>query len=170
MKNIDHRILVDLSRYQTSSFEEIPVEFELLDEEKKTFPNLISLDELVLSAKITSASDYYTISLALKGSARVRDAHNGVERTLPFDDDFDLVIAPHDEESSDILPDEDGQYDLRGSILALLYDAIPDSYSEVPLTEVKTDDFVLMSEEEYAKKQAKKNNPFAALNEEEEEK
>lgn len=170
MKNIDRRILVDLSRYQSSSFEEMPIEFELLDEEKKTFPNLISLDELSLSAKITASSDYYTLALSVKGSARVRDAHNGVERTLPFDDGFDLVIAPHDEESSDILPDEDGQYDLRGSILALLYDAVPDSYSEVPLTEVKTDDFILMSEEEYAKRQEKKNNPFAALDGEDEEK
>lgn len=162
-KQDDTRILVDLDRFAHASFEELPVAFEMTAEERASFPNLLALDDFSISAKISAASDYYTVSLNIRGVALVKDAHDGATRTLNIDDGVDVVIAPHDEEASDLLPDGDGEYDLRPAILALLYDAIPDSYSEVPLTKVVTDDFVLMSEEEYQAIQAKKNNPFAHI-------
>lgn len=166
MNKEDNRILLDIRKFADSNFKDLPVDFTLTEAEKKAFPNLIEFTSLDISAKVTAANEYFTVSLFAKGEAKVKDAHGGEIRTLPIEDGVDVLIAPSDLEQSDILPDVDGVYDLRGSILAVLFDAIPDTYSETPFERVETEDYVLMSQEEYEKirkQREKEDNPFASL-------
>jgi hypothetical protein len=159
----DLRIPLNLAEYHSAAEEEIPLDFALSDSERQSFPNLLSIADLALYASLSGASNLYTVTVFAKGTVTLRDAHDGKERTVPIDDSVDAAILPNDEENSDLLPDPDGTYDLRSTILALLFDAIPKNYSEVPLRRIETDDYVLMSEEEREREKNAQSNPFSAL-------
>lgn len=163
----DKRILLPLGQFENRSFVKEPLSFSLTEEEKRAFPNLISLEGVSLTLDITGTNHLFTVTILASGQAKVKDAHDGKERAIPVDDSVDVVVSPDDLENSDLVPDTDGNYDLRGAVLALLFDAIPDNYSEVPLKTVTTEDYTLMSEEEYNRRKAQRS-PFADWEEKEE--
>ena len=161
----DDRIPFDLKEYQNQSSFSFSFVLNLNEREKAFFPNLISLGDLTFYVDGLNANGMMSLVLSCEGDISLSDAHDHTKIDYSVDDDVEVIIAPNDEESNDILPDEDGIYDLRGSCLALLFDAIPQNYSLVPLETVVTDDYVLMSEDEYNRRKASKN-AFSALDEE----
>lgn len=158
----DSRILLDLSSTNKDVGNVYEIDFELTDEEKKSFPSVISFESLVVEEELVSTNYIYVVNLRVYGKVILLDSHDP-KNHIPyeFDDDMDITVSPLDLDNSDILPDSDGQYDLRGSILALLFDAIPLSYSETELTKIVTDDYILMSEEE--KRRESHSSPFDVL-------
>lgn len=157
----ENRIAVDLS--QLSDNTEYDLDFQLTDKEKKYFPNLISLGDLKFYMSVISSGTLYSLVIHEEGEIKLSDCHDMTEKTYPLNDEVEVIINPSDEENSDVLADDDGLYDLRGSILALLFNTIPQNYSEVPLTKIKGENYVLMSEEEYEKEKKKNSNAFSAL-------
>ncbi len=137
--------------------------FSLSEEEKKLFPLLVSLEDFSLRGRVLSSKDTYALTLSCKGRAKRKDSHDFSLVTIPFSDEIELTLSP-DKEISDIERDKEGNYDLRGSILTLLRNAIPKNYSKTRLTKIVHKDYVLISEEEYEKeKHSSGNSPFADL-------
>lgn len=159
--NEDNRIAFDPSLVKDG--EEYNIDFALTEKEKKYFPNLISMDSLVFTLAVEGTSAIMHLLISCSGTVVLSDAHDGKERTLEVMDTVDVTIDPSNDENSDILPDEDGLYDLRGSVLALLFNCIPQNYSEVELTRIDGNGYVLMSEEEYEKEKKKRKSAFSAL-------
>ena len=140
--------------------EEIEVTLSLTEKEKKLLPLLVSSSNLSFVVRVIALSSIIELNLSVEGDCILEDAHTHEEITYPLSDSVDVVLGV--DEDADILPEEDGGYNLRGAFLALLFNAIPMNYSEVELEKIQTDDYVLMSEEEYEKERGK-NNPFADL-------
>jgi hypothetical protein len=159
----DLRVILNLAQMPSAAEEEIPIDFTLTETEKKSFFSLVDCGTLEIRGILTGSNDLYRLVLKADGDITLKDAHDGKEKPFTVKDEIELAIDPFDEENSDLMKDKDGNYDLRGSILALLYDAIPRTFSTVPLTRCTTDDYVLFSEEEYEEEKRKRNNPFAGL-------
>lgn len=159
----DNRILLDLTNVNKDIGFVYELDFTLTEEELKSFPSVVSFEELVVEESLVSADYYYVVNLRVYGSVTLLDSHDP-KKTLPyeFDDDMDITVAIEDLDNSDILPDKDGEFDLRGSILALLFDAIPLSYSETELTKIVTEEYTLMSEAE-KRKESHFATPFSHL-------
>jgi hypothetical protein len=161
--NKDLRIPLDLASFSGEE-EELDLDFDLTDDEKKAFQNVLDFKEIVLKGYLSGADNLYKLTLTCKGSILLRDGHDFKRKDLySLDDQVDLTIDHIDEENSDIHPEPDGSYDLRSSLIALLYDAIPKNYSEIPLKKIVTDDYTLLSEEENERQKNAGNNPFAVL-------
>lgn len=161
MKEEDIRIVFDPSQVKIG--EEYNVEFALTTKEKSYFPFLDNIDDLHFTLSVEGTSEVMHLPISCAGIVHLFDAHDGEKCDVELEDSVDVIIDTSHDENSDILPDEDGLYDLRGSILALLFNTIPQNYSEVELTRVEGNGYILMSEEEYEKERAKQNNPFAGL-------
>lgn len=141
-----------------------PIAYSLSEEEKKNFPNLLDYRELSFEGKLTPAGSLYTLSLSLLGKVILKDSHDFEDKPFEVDDTVDLTIAPDDPENSDLVAEPDGSYDLKGCLLALLFDAIPKNFSTVPLKKIETPLYTLMSEEEYNASKGK-NSAFDGLDE-----
>lgn len=161
MENEDNRIALDLSTLKEGHEYDLP--FSLTDKEKGYFPNLLSLGDTSFVLMVQSLGTISSFVLKGVGVLLLQDAHNLEERNYSFSDSVEITIQSSDEENSDILPDSDGLYDFRGAILALLFNAIPQNYSEVPLTKIEHENYVLMSEDEYEKEKKARSNAFSAL-------
>ncbi len=157
----ENRIAIDLLSLKEGDAYDL--DFELTEKEKKYFPNLLSLNDSSYVLEVLSLGKLSSLVVSVVGDVTLLDAHDGAERTYHLDDSVEITIATDDDENSDILPDDDGLYDLRGSILAILFNSIPQNYSEVPLTKIVHENYVLMSEEEYEAEKKKRSNAFADL-------
>lgn len=156
----DLKIIFNPSHYKCGVEYDIP--FSLTEEEKKYFSNLISIESLSVSLIMHGASSLYNIELFVDGEVTLLDSHILKPVPYSFSDSVEVVISEKEEES-DIPLDENKEYDLRGSILALIFSCIPDNYSTVELTKIVTDDYTLYSEEEYLKEKQRRNNPFSDI-------
>lgn len=164
-ENEDNRIALDLSTLKEGH--EYDLDFCLTEKEKSYFPNLLSLGDTAFVLEVVSLGAISSFVLSGEGDILLQDAHDLAERCYHLSDSVEITIQPSDEENSDILPDADGLYDFRGAILALLFNTIPQNYSEVPLTKIEHENYVLMSEEEYEKEKKEKHNAFSALDNQE---
>lgn len=139
------------------------IDFFLTDEERKKFSNVEDFVQLDITQNVSGSRDCYLVTLGLSCVVDLIDDHdNDRIDEVEIQDEVQITILPGDDENSDILPDKDGSYDLRGSILALLFSAIPENYSEVDLKN-GSDEFRVYSDEEYQEEKKKKNSPFASL-------
>lgn len=167
MEEKKNRIPFDLKEITSDGNFEFEIEnFAFTDEELKYLPYFKDMGDAYIHVSVFNAHSMVTLTLTVLGPVHLVDSHDGSIIEYDLDDSVDVVINPENDEENDIMPDEDGIYDLRGSILALLFDAIPKNYSLVPLTKVEKDNYVIMSQEEYEllhHKTAK--NAFAALDE-----
>lgn len=164
MNEIDeNRIPLNVNSLKQLPFQ-MKVEFALTEKEKRVIPNLVSLGDGIIYLDITGTVDDIIVNISFDDDITLIDAHLLTEVKYHLEDDVDVYISKR-EEDSDILPDKDGIYDLRGSILALLYNGIPNNYSTTALDRIDTDSYILMSEEEYERTR-EKNNPFASLDDE----
>ena len=162
MPKDDGRLLLDPEYLSGTGDPHETYEPVLTEEERRYFPNLVSLEDCLLEADILGAAPVFEAHVLLTGHATLHDGHDGSLVGLDIDDGVDLVLDLRNPDDSDLVPEKDGGYDLRGTFLSLLHDAVPSNYSKVPLRRVETDDFVLMSEEEYEDSR-KRTNGFAAL-------
>lgn len=138
--------------------------FEFTDEEKNYVKQFSSFLDTEIDVNISSYGDIYHIELSIDGPIELLDFHTAKTITYEINDSVEVIVNLENPEESDIEVDEDGIYDLRGCVLALLYNAIPKNYSESELSVYSSDNYVVMSEEEY-KKQKKSNSPFDELDE-----
>ena len=97
----------------------------------------MSADSIVLKGKAVSAGNTFALTIFCNGKVKRKDSHDLSLLTLPIQDEIELVLSP-DKEVSDIERDKDGNYDLRGSILTLLRNAIPQNYSKTKLKKIVT--------------------------------
>lgn len=162
----ENRIPFDLRSFQSKKNSSFEIQnFSFTEAEKRYVPNFNSLDKAKIHVSVINAGDMFTLTFDVYGECSLIDAHDSSIIPYILDDSVDVIIAPNSEEENDIFPDEDGIYDLRGSVLALLYDAIPKNYSLVELTKIEKDNYVVMSEDEYKKEHQKNKNAFASLDE-----
>lgn len=139
-----------------------PVDFQITEEERKHCVNVYDFPSIEVVETITGNKDCYLIRFDLTAVVDLVDSHDPDRiDEIEVSDSVEITLLPGDDENSDIQPDQDGIYDLRGPILALLYSCIPENYSEVELK--KVDGFPVYSESEYQKEKKKKNSPFALL-------
>lgn len=157
----EDRIAVDLLSLKEG--EAYDLDFELTENEKKYFPNLLSLNDTSFVLEVVSLGKLCSLVVYVDGDITLRDAHDNSERAYHLEDNVEIAIDTDNDENSDILPDDDGLYDLRGSVLAVLFNSIPQNYSEVPLTKIVHENYVLMSEEEYEEEKKKRSNAFSDL-------
>ena len=164
MKN-EYRIPFDLNSYLNKNITDFEItDFKFNDDEMKYVPNFISMHEAIIYVHIINAMNVFTLTFSVEGNCLLSDAHNHEEIEYELDDSVDILIDRDNSENSDLLPDEDGIYDLRGCILALLFDAIPKNFSLVPLERYEKDNYIVMSQEEYEATHKKQgNNAFSAL-------
>lgn len=160
----ENRIPLDVRDFQNSaSFDfDIP-DFQFTKKESGYVPEFLSMHEAVLHVQGHNAGHMISLTISVEGKCLLRDAHSHKEVEYPLSDSVDVLLHSENEEENDILPDKDGIYDLRGSVLALMFDAIPKNYSEVPLERYEEDNFVVMSQDEYEREHAKSSSPFADL-------
>jgi hypothetical protein len=146
----ENRIPFDVRDYSHSSHDEFDIdEFQFTESEHKYLPNFVDMGDAYIHVEVLNAISMMTLTLTLEGACHLKDEHDGSIIEYELEDSVDVIIAPESEEDNDIEPDEDGVYDLRGSILALLFDAIPKNYSETPLESYQKDNYTVMSQEEY---------------------
>ncbi len=157
----EDRIAIDLLSLKEGNVYDL--DFELTDKEKKYFPNLLSLNDTAFALEVLSLGKISSLVVTVNGDITLLDAHDLSQRAYHLDDSVEITIATDNEDNSDLLPDDDGLYDLRGSLLALLFNDIPQNYSEVPLTKIEHENYVLMSEEEYEEEKKKRSNAFSDL-------
>lgn len=166
MKEDTNRIPFDVRDYQNASGFSFDIEgFQFTDEEHNYVPNFLSMHEALLHVEGHNAGHMVSLTLSVEGKCLLKDAHTHKEVEYPLDDSVDILFHSENEDENDILPDKDGIYDLRGSVLALLFDAIPKNYSEVPLQRYEEDNFVVMSQDEYEREHQKNASPFRDLDE-----
>lgn len=159
IKEKDLQIIIDPLKYANRVVKDIDIEFNITDDEKSYFPNLVSLNDTKITLSIMGSDSIFTLDLKVLGNITLIDAHTQKEINYPLEDNVQLNIDIKGESDVDVI---NGKYDLRGAILALLYNSIPLNYSKTKLTRIQTDDYILMSEEEYEKERSK-NNPFSEL-------
>lgn len=137
------------------------IDFCLTNDEMKNFPNLESLSDVEFTLSCKEVTNGYILTLKEHGAIKLIDGHTLDIVDYLLDDFVDIQISEN--EDSDIQVEEDGCYDLRGCIIALLFNSIPQNYSKVPLKKIVKEEYTLMSEEEYEKEKQRKNNPFSKL-------
>ncbi|MDD6241231.1 MAG: hypothetical protein PUA93_06610 [Eubacteriales bacterium] len=167
MNRDESRIPFRPEEYKNQLGEEFTLPYSLTEKESRNFPNLVDFGDLVFSGILENSGNLSTLTLFLKGTIHLKDVHDFQVKPFSIDDEVDLTLSPDDPENSDLLPEEEGSYDLKGSFLALLFDAIPSNFSTVPLKRVETPLFTLMSEDEYnATHKPSSDNGFSSLSEE----
>ncbi len=166
MKANPNRIPFDVREYNRKNISTFEIDdFEFTVDELKYVPNFHSMDKAKISISVLNAGSMMTLSLTVFGECKLVDSHDGNIIPYELDDSVDVIIAPDNEEENDIFPDDDGIYDLRGSVLALLFDAIPKNYSLVPLKKVECDNYTIISEDDYRKEHSKAVSAFGELDE-----
>lgn len=143
--------------------QQVELDIELTDDEKKAFINRVDeFQSIHVSYSLSGNQSCFVVYLSLNADIDYIDAHdtNRIDE-LEIENEVELTILPKDAENSDIVPDKDGIYDLRPSILGLLYSSIPNNYSEIDND--SDSEFKVMTEEEYQKEKKKSNSPFALL-------
>ena len=147
----NNAIILDLtSAGNKSEYLEFP--FELLDEEKdRLFKDVKSIDEIYVSGYLLGASNIYNLKLMIQGQATLLD-----DKKIDLENDVDIVIDLKDINNSELIPLDDGKYDLRGEILALLYDSV--AKNTVSHDENSFYSIVYQDEDE-----KEINNPFSIL-------
>lgn len=164
MKENLNRIPFDFRQYLKKNQTEFEVtDFQFTPDELKYVPSFHDFHEASIHVLVMNAGSMMTLTFSVEGTCHLVDAHDGNIVDYDLDDEVDVIIAPDNEEENDIFPDEDGIYDLRGCVLALLYDAIPKNYSLVPLKKVEQDNYVVISEDDYFKEHKKSSSPFDDL-------
>lgn len=147
----NNAIILDLtSAGNKSEYLEFP--FELLDEEMdRLFKDVKSIDEIYVSGHLLGASNIYNLKLMIQGQATLLD-----DKKIDLENDVDIVIDLKDINNSELIPLDDGKYDLRGEILALLYDSV--AKNTVSHDENSFYSIVYQDEDE-----KEINNPFSIL-------
>lgn len=154
--------LREMTKKNQTSFE--IEDFSFSEDEKRYIPYFHDLFETRIFVDVLNAGNLITLTLTIDGKCHLVDSHDGSIVEYELDDNVDVLLGSEKEEENDLFPDEDGIYDLRGSILALFYDAIPKNYSNVPLTRIEKDNYVILSQEEYEKEHQKaSSSPFDVL-------
>ena len=147
----NNAIILDLTSVGNKS-EYLEFPFELLDEEKdRLFKDVKSIDEIYVSGYLLGASNIYNLKLMIQGQATLLD-----DKKIDLENDVDIVIDLKDINNSELIPLDDGKYDLRGEILALLYDSI--AKNTVSHDENSFYSIVYQDEDE-----KEINNPFSIL-------
>lgn len=145
--------------------------FKPTKEECSPRPSVKSFGEngcLEVVCKVKPLDNCFLVHVSLKGAVDLLDDHDLTLKRLKLEEEADLSLS-EDPEMADVLPDKDGRFDLKPTLLALFYDAIPPVYSTVPLTKIQGDGFAVYSEDEFKAEQEKEkkkigeNNPFAKL-------
>lgn len=164
----ENRIPFDIRQFNLKNNGSFEIDdFHFTEKENAYVPNFVDMGEALIHVDVLNAVSVLTLTLSVSGPCVLKDSHTGENINYELDDSVDVLISKDKEEESDIEPDSDGIYDLRGSVLALLFDAIPKNYSEVPLTSYGKDNYVVMSEEEYRRTHKEKtNSAFSDLDEE----
>lgn len=162
---IDPRLL----RNDEDAIEYFP--FKPTKEECSPRPSVQGFGEngcLEVVCKVKPLVDGFLVHVSLKGDVDILDDHDLTMKRLKIDEEADLSLSD-DPQMADILPDQDGRYDLKPTLLALFYDAVPAVYSTVPLTRIEGDGFSVYSEDEFKeelereRKKVEKGNPFSKL-------
>lgn len=144
--------------------------FKPTEEECSPRPSVRGFGEngcLEVVAMVKPMADFLLVEITMKGEVTLLDDHDFTLKNYPIDENCELSLSS-DPEMADILPDSDGRYDLKPTLLALFYDAIPPVYSTVPLTKVEGDGYVVYSEDEFEKDyknltENKQDHPFKNL-------
>ena len=135
----------------------------LTDEEMKTFPHFVSLEELFFEFVLSGADPFYAGSLYIYGKVTVLDNHTLRPETVDFDNEEEYTFDLGDPDNSSFEPDRDGNYYLRNQILISLDDAVPRSFSLHPARSFDYGGVRIVTEDEWNREVAKIRNPFAAL-------
>lgn len=148
MKKLDHIYIDPINLLHKKDGDVLPVEFT--DEDLSILKGVNKV-EAELDVKISGASPIYELSIYLDGKFIFSDG-----KTEEFTDDCDCIINEEDPSASDINCDKNRLYDLKPVALALLYDAYNSMMENSE--SIITDDYILVSEEEYQKR---KNDLFS---------
>lgn len=143
--------------------------FKPTEKECEPRPSLKNLGEngcLEVQVKVKPLDGFILARIRLDGEVNVIDDHSFELKSIIIEEDAELSLSS-DPEMADIMPDADGRYDLRPTILALFYGAVPNVYSTVPLSTIEGDGYTVYSEDEYEKVEEKEtnkgNNPFSKI-------
>ena len=147
----DEKIYIDFSLINKNKQSEL-FNISLSDDEKSILVNLDHFEQLDGYYTIDSNdSNFYHGNCYLNGKAILIDARDISKRIeYPFNNEVDYQIVLNDENESDILPDENGKYDIRTAFLALIYDAIPPFITNSQLSS-NDDNVNYFTEEEFDK-------------------
>lgn len=149
----DEKIYIDFSLINKSKQSQL-FNITLSDDEKSIFSNLDHFEKLDGYYTIDSNdSNLYYGNCYLNGLAVLIDARDISKKIeYSFNNEVDYQIVLNDENESDILPDENGKYDIRTAFLALIYDAIPPFITNSELKSGE-DNVNYFTEEEFKNKQ-----------------
>ena len=128
----------------------------LSEEEMSILTSLDHFDNIKAYYTLSGSDDYFNGYCQVSGVCYLKDSRD-ISHLIeyPFSNDVDFVISLSDEENSDILPEEDGSYDIRPVILALIYDSIPSYYTETDLNSLDDDGTSYFTESEFDKRSVK---------------
>ncbi len=147
----------------TSDTDMLEGQLELTDEEMKTFPHFVSLEELFYEFTLKGADPYYAGELYIYGTVTVIDNHTLKPETIDFDNEEEFTFDLRDPLNSSFEPDRDGNYYLRNQILISLDDAVPRSFSLHDAESMEYGGVRIITEDDWNKEIQKVRNPFAAL-------
>lgn len=161
-------LYVDARLMRTGEDETHFFPFKPTPEECAPRPSLKDLGEngcLEVAVRVKPLDGFILARINMDGIVDVIDDHDMLPKPIEIHEDAELSLSS-DPEMADIMPDPDGRYDLRPTMLALFYDAVPNVYSTVPLTKLDGDGYTVYSEDAYEEEEERENvstNPFSKL-------
>ncbi len=161
---MDRELLIPVDfRSLNSKNRTIEGEVVLTDEEMKTFPHFISIQELRYEFSLSGNDPYYGGILYIWGTVTVLDNHSLKPETIDFDNEEEYTFDLLDSDNSSFEPARDGNYYLRDQILISLDDAVPRNFSLYPSSTIEVDGVNVVSENEWEEEQRKMRNPFYGI-------
>lgn len=147
----DEKIYIDFNLAKTSKESEV-FDIELTEPEKSVISNLDHFEHIEAYYTINGSDNFYHGDCYIKGLCYLIDSRD-ISKKVPyeFNNDVDYQIQIDDEENSDLLPEDNGKYDMRTVILALIYDAIPSFYTDTKLEDNNGEGVNFLTEEEFDK-------------------
>ncbi len=137
--------------------------------EQSAAPAVIHLkgQSVKVICKVDRTPDCFLMDMEVRSAVTMLDDHDLKPKKTQLAEQADLALSA-DKDMADILPDRNGTYDLRPTALALFYSSVPTTFSTVGLTKVEGEGFEILSQAEYDKEEAqreeerrKDDNPFA---------
>ena len=150
IKLSDNKIYIDFNLAKNSKESDV-FDIKLTSDEESVISNLDHFEKIEAYYTINGSDSFYNGECFIKGICYLKDARD-ISKVIkyPFENDVDFQIQLDDLDNSDLLPENDGNFDIRTVILALIYDAIPSFYTESELS--SSDDSInYFTEDEFDK-------------------
>lgn len=167
MHPTDSSVVLDPRRLRSGKSETHIFPLIIDKEQLQAVPGVDSVESgaVQVTCRFQVLDDCIVCSMTVDSEVSILDESKLKYVVADFSDSADLTLSK-DPEMADVLPDQQGRYDLTSNALALFYSSIPSRYSSTEQEVVEGDGYEVISEDEYNRRKRAgyyDDNPFKHL-------